>query len=137
MTASCGIDLPCADLGTIVAAVGALGTAAYGLVDASKSVAGGMSNPGFRYVRNAVSPLTSDEPGQGGLNRAQILDVLRANWLNGVAKADQKAAAKSLVRMGLTSANANMLAAATGISAAALAAATQSIETGTPLTPDN
>jgi hypothetical protein len=40
-----------------IAAAGALGTAAYGLVDASKAAWGGMSNPGFGYIRDAVQSL--------------------------------------------------------------------------------
>jgi hypothetical protein len=138
-------DLASAHLSSIITAVGALGAAAFGLVDASKTIAGGMSNPGFGYVREAVEPLTSAAAAgaapaggaatAGGLDRAQILRVLRANWLNGVAKADQKAIAKSLIRMGLTSVNATALAGATGLNTPALVAATTSIENGTPLTP--
>src|SRR5262245_32560916 len=89
----------------IVAAAGGLGTAAYGRVDASKAVAGGMSNPGFGYIRTAVKPLIGGADGAGGgataFGPVQILATLRANWLNGVAKADQKAKAKSLIRLGL------------------------------------
>ncbi len=115
----------------IIAAVGALGTAAYGLVDASKFAYGGMSNPGFGYIKKAVEPLLG---AAGGYGPSQIIATLKANWLNGMAKADQKAAAKSLIRLGLTSGNAALLAKATGVDEKALSAAAQSVTNGTPLT---
>jgi hypothetical protein len=45
------------NIANAVAATGALGTAAFGLIDASKAIAGGMSNPGFGYIRKAVEPI--------------------------------------------------------------------------------
>lgn len=116
----------------LIAAAGALGTAAFGLVDASKSVAGGMSNPGFGYVKKAIENLLPADA--AGYGRKQVLETLRANWLNGVAKADQKAAAKSLIRLGLTAGNAARLAAATGINAEQLVNAATSIAKGAALT---
>ena len=116
----------------IIAAIGALGTAAYGLVDASKSVAGGMSNPGFGYVRKAVEPLLG---AAGAYGKLQILETLKANWLNGMAKADQKAVAKSLIRLGLTSDKAEALAKATGVDAKALADAAKAVTDGALLSP--
>ncbi|MGH7122869.1 MAG: hypothetical protein ACREFI_00755, partial [Stellaceae bacterium] len=71
---------------TLLAAAGGLGTAAFGLVDASKACFGGMSNPGFGYIKRAVTPLLAAQ-GAGAFGRAQILATLKANWLNGVAKA--------------------------------------------------
>jgi hypothetical protein len=123
-----------AGIGTLLAAAGGLGTAAYGLVDASKAVAGGMSNPGFGFIREAVRPLLGGADGATAFGAEQILATLRANWLNGVAKADQKAVAKSLIRLGLTSGNAAQLAAATGVDAIELNAAAQRVQNGTALT---
>ncbi len=129
------------NLTTFLAAAGGLGTAAFGLVDASKAVAGGMSNPGFGYVRQAVTPLLVASVGSAGstqgstvFGKTQILATLRANWLNGVAKADQKAIAKSLIRLGLTPDNAAQLAAATGVNPTELIAVTQRIRDGQSLT---
>jgi hypothetical protein len=116
-----------------MAAAGALGTAAYGLVDSSKAIAGGMSNPGFGYIRDALGPMIPEQGqgrGAGAFGKKEILATLRANWLNGVAKSDQKAAAKSLIHMLLTPENAARLANATGVDAAGLAAAAQSISGG-------
>jgi hypothetical protein len=123
-----------AGIGTLLAAAGGLGTAAYGLVDASKAVAGGMSNPGFGFIREAVRPLLGGADGATAFGAEQILATLRANWLNGVAKADQKAVAKSLIRLGLTSGNAAQLAAATGVDATELNAAAQRVQNGAALT---
>lgn len=111
-----------------VAAAGGLGTAAYGLVDSSKAIAGGISNAGFGYIRKALVPLV------GPPGHVPVLGTLRANWLNGVAKADQKAIAKSLVRLGLTPENAPRLAGETGVDAARLATAARNVHGGEPLT---
>lgn len=117
-----------------IAAAGSLGTAAYGLVDASKAVLGGMSNPGFGYVEAAVTPLLAPADPGAAFGPTQILATLKANWLNGVAKADQKAAAKSLIRQGLTPASAPRLAQATGVDPDELRALAGRIRDGQNLT---
>lgn len=126
------------NISKFMAAAGALGTAAFGLVDSSKAIAGGMSNPGFGYIRRQVDRIIGKEArksgGAGGLSNADILATLRANWLNGVAKSDQKAAAKSLIRMSITPENAEQLANATGVDAAALRDVAQRIRDGEQLT---
>ena len=102
----------------LIAAAGALGTAAFGLVDATKAFWGGLSNPGFGYIRQAVASLLGPPARRAtAFGHEQILATLRANWLNGVAKADQKAAAKSLIRLMLTPTNARDMAAAVGVNA--------------------
>ena len=124
------------NIGSLLAGIGGLGTAAYGVVDTSKAFWGGASNIGFGFVRNAVEPFikgTGDGSEQTVFGRTQILVTLRANWLNGVAKADQKAAAKSLIRLCLTRGNANQLAIAAGVDQAELSTVAQSINNGTPL----
>jgi len=45
------------DLSKIVLAMGALGTAAYGVVDASKGFWGGISNRGFGDIKKVVSKM--------------------------------------------------------------------------------
>jgi hypothetical protein len=121
-----------------IAAAGALGTAAYGLVDASKVAWGGMSNPGFGYIRDAVQSLIGKATPTGtvfGLNA--IIATLKANWLNGVAKADQKAKAKGLVRLMLTPDTAEAMAAATGVDPAHLRIAAQRVRDDEDLTPQD
>src|SRR5260370_3690579 len=130
-------------LSQYIAAVGGLGTDAYGLVDASKGVMGGVSNAGFRFVREAVAPLLGAADGSAGkqaptrIGPQDILRTLRANWLNGVAKADQKAIAKSLIRLTITPESAPRLAAGTGVDPKELTAVADRIRAGTPLLPQD
>lgn len=124
-------------IGTFLAAASALGTAAFGLVDASKAWRGGVSNLGFRFIEEAVTPLISSGGAGTAFARSEILTTLKANWLNGVPKADQKAAAKSLIRLGVTPANAAALADATGIDAKAFKAVAVNIGNGKALSPQD
>ena len=117
------------DIGQTIAAIAALGTAAYGLVDASKAIWGGASNAGFGRIRESLARFN---PALNTLANAPW-QTLRANWLNGVSKADQKAVAKALIHLTLSPANANSLAAAVGVDANALKAAATKINDGTAL----
>jgi hypothetical protein len=118
-------------------AAGALGTAAMGLVDATKVFGGGPSNFGFGYVENALepflAPLAEASPAFG---KTQVLRTLRANWLNGVAKADQKAKAKSLIHLGLTKDSAKALARAAGVNPDKLHALAHKVATGAKVPQD-
>jgi hypothetical protein len=115
-----------------LAAAAGLGTAAMGLVDSTKAFCGGPSNFGFGYVKEAVEPfLVTADGGQTALGKAEILRTLKANWLNGVPKADQKAKAKSLIHLGLTQGNAAPLAKAAGVDAEKLTALAQKTADGT------
>src|SRR3954470_8665438 len=117
---------------TILGAIGALGTAASGLVDASKAFHGGISNVGFGKIEEALRPfkraLTAAE--------SDWTATIKANWVNGMHKDDQKAAAKSLIRLGLSSENAESMAAAGHVNPAKLKAAITAVENGDTLTPD-
>lgn len=115
-----------------ITAIAALGTAASGLTDATKVFNGGISNAGFGKIKTALAPF------QSALTAANAnwQDVIRASWINGAPKDDQKAQAKSLVRLGLSSSNAAALAAAGRVDATAFASTLQAIENGTPLTTD-
>ncbi|MDR3481026.1 MAG: hypothetical protein P4L91_09960 [Burkholderiaceae bacterium] len=106
-----------------IAAIGALGTAAYGVVDASKLFLGGPSNHGFNFISALVEKLFPDQgPLGSGLSRDDLVDTLRANWINGVALDDQKGKAKSLVKLMLDEKTAPTLAAITGVDKTALSA---------------
>ena len=121
---------------SLIAAAGGLGAAAMGLVDASKAFWGGPSNFGFRYIRMAVErfvPATADGP--RAYSRADILETLKANWINGVAVADQKAKARSLVHLRLTKDDAPALAPLVGVDPAALQTAATKAATGEPVLP--
>jgi len=70
---------------------------------AQKAFGGGPSNVGFGMVEKAVDrflPAASD--GSQAFGKADILRTLKANWINGVAEADQKAKAKALIHLRLT-----------------------------------
>jgi hypothetical protein len=125
------MDIPgIPNVGDSIAAIAALGTAAYGLVDAMKVFWGGPSVAGFGRIKAALAPFN---PALDTLGNAPW-QTLRANWLNGVAKADQKAAAKSLIHLALSPGNAKKLAAAVGINADTLETVAKKINKGTELT---
>jgi len=115
-------------------AVGALGTAAFGLVDGSKAFRGGISNRGFGYIRNALTPF---EP---ALSRAlgdnpecDWRAVMRSHWISGREKAEQKAIAVGLVQLGLTRDNAETLAPAGQVDPFALRDVVVALESGREL----
>jgi hypothetical protein len=127
------------ELGSVVVAIGALGTAAFGLVDAAKiGRSGGISNTGFGYIRDAVRQLlpgaSRNASSAEGTARGNLLDVLHGNWINGRPLADQKTIAKSLIKLQLTSATAGDFAAATGVDGGALSGVAQSMTSGEGLT---
>lgn len=112
-----------------ITAIGALGTAAFGLVDATKIFGGGVSNIGFGSIDHALSPFKS------ALESATVdwRATLRANWINGMAKEDQKTAAKTLIRLGISSTNVDALALAGHVDQADFRNALDAIGTGAPL----
>ncbi len=106
--------------GQIIGAIAALGTAAYGVVDATKGFYGGVSNVGFPSVAELINflfhpkgtPAESraeskyltkkfDDIQGDGLSTAAILRTLKSNWINGMPGADQRAIAKSLIKLRL------------------------------------
>jgi len=119
-----------------LAAISGLGTAAYGLVDAFKAWGGGISNAGFGYIRRAASPFLSTDVSLA-FGKKDIMATLQANWINGVDKAEQKAKAKALIRLGLTSDGSEQLANAAGIDATELKLCAERISNGTDLTPED
>jgi hypothetical protein len=127
-------DLP-NNLPRIITAIGALGTAAMGLVDSAKALPViSVNRIGFSHVDAQVKALT---PGTAAnaLSQAKVLDTLRANWYNGTALTAQKSIAKSLIKVGLSPATAPALAAATGVDAGILGSIAAKIISGAPLVP--
>lgn len=118
-------------LSDLVVAVGALGTASYGLVDVSKAFGGGVSNHGFARIAAAMTKLYP--AGAGPLDLAEILDELRASWLNGKPMREQIAQARCLIKLRFDPAGAPALAAATGLDAARLSALAGKLDQGVPL----
>ena len=92
-------------ISTIIAAVGAVGTAAFGLVDALKALpGGGISRAGFKFIRQTILKLAPEVAALDGtgLSRDSILYTLQSQWINGTATADQINIAKSLIKLRLT-----------------------------------
>jgi hypothetical protein len=125
------------DLSKIVLAVGSLGTAAYGVVDVSKGFGGGISNRGFGDIKKIIAafiPEGSDtDLGASALGLTSVLATLRANWLNGMALADQKSVAKALIKLNLNTATADRMARATGVDANLLGSVAKKLSTGDAL----
>jgi hypothetical protein len=124
-------------LGHIITAIGGLGTAAFGLLDALKPVIPWINHIGFGGIRGTVAALTPDEPNAkqpvNTLPQKNILQSLLANWVNGTDLASQKAIAKSLVKLHLSVGNAHDLAVATNVDPLLLTQVAESIVSGTAL----
>ena len=127
------MTMPIDGIPEAITAVAALGTASYGLVDASKVVRGGVSNRGLGVVRNALAPFGA---AFGAEWRAIAQATIRSNWLNGIALADQKAAAKALIRLGLSATSAAAAAKITNVDSDALTSAVGNAAKGQSLSGD-
>lgn len=126
--ASIGLD----NFGAALAALSALSTASFGLVDASKAFWGGVSNVGLPHIRRSLDPF---EPAlAAAVGSGTWWTLVRANWLNGVPKVDQKAQVRALLKLGLSAATAPSLAIGAQVDPAALAAAAGKLTSGKPLT---
>jgi len=143
-SATGSINLPQATL-----AVGALGTAAFGLVDATKALLGGISNVGFGQIKAIMTKLlpaptpsapaadasdaTVTPESSPGLPWSDIKSILYANWINGMAAPDQKAVAKAFIKLHFNASTAGALAALTGVDAATLKSVAQKVPAAAPL----
>jgi hypothetical protein len=116
----------------IITAIGGLGTAAFGLVDASKALGGGVNHIGFGGIKKTVGSLTPGTP-TNAMSRDKIVATLKANWFNGTDLGSQKSIAKSLIKLNLNTSNATALAATTGVDPTTLNAVAANIAAGTPL----
>lgn len=125
-------------LGQVITAIGGLGTAAFGLVDAAKSAFSGINRVGLKHIHEVVSELAPEGASAGGpvnaLPQANILESLEANWVNGNDLASQKAIAKSLIKLHLSPGNSAALAEATSVDPVVLKQVATSIISGTALT---
>jgi hypothetical protein len=122
----------------IIAAVGALGTAAFGLVDTFKALpGGGISRVGFKFIRRTILTLAPEVPSlEGtGLSRNAMISTLLSQWINGIATEDQVNIAKSLIKLRLTPDTVAALAGATAVDENILSQIADSIGSGTALTP--
>ena len=122
---------------TAITAIGALGTAAFGLVDASKLLPWLVPSSGFAFIRKLVkqlAPESSAIPKGSALTVAAITDSLRANWINGMTLADQKTVAKTLFKLRLNAETAPELASITGVDKGRLTSVATKLANGEPMT---
>jgi hypothetical protein len=121
-----------------ITAVGALGTAAFGLVDASKLLPGLVPSSGFAFIRKLVTqlapPSVGTVPRGSALAVPAITDTLHANWVNGMALADQKSVAKTLFKLRLNAETASELAAITGVDKDVLTSVAEKLANGQEMT---
>jgi hypothetical protein len=123
-------------IGVIITAIGGLGLASFALVDASKALpGGGASNTGFDYIERAVRRfLPASAQAMDGESLADsILQILHANWINGMALADQRAIAKSLLKLKLGKSTAAQFALATEVAEPELAQVAERMTSGEAL----
>lgn len=122
--------------GNTIAAIGSLGVAAQSVVDACKFLPyGGPSHLGFDYIRKAVQLFI---PGVGYGEEAHmvtgaLLNNLHGNWVNGMALADQKAIAKSLIKLRLDPNNAEQYAKVAAVDPSVLKQIATKLQAGQPL----
>jgi hypothetical protein len=129
------------NLVNFIAASGGLGTAAMGVVDATKGLAGGPSRVGFGEIKSALRPFLNASRAAGDASapgRAvnDMIQTLRANWMNGVALTDQKTKAKALIHLGLTAQAAPALAGLAGVDGEKLTNLARKVANGTAPAPD-
>lgn len=133
-----GMTITLTNVTAVIAAVGALGTAAFGLVDAFKTLpGGGISRAGFKFVRRVILRLAPQAPAfEGtGLSRESLLYTLQSQWINGASTNDQVSIAKSLIKLRLTPDTSEALAKAAGVDAALLKDVAKNLVSGAALTP--
>ena len=123
---------------TAITAIGALGTAAFGLVDASKLVPVLIPSSGFAFIRKLVTqfapPSGGTVPRDSALAVPSITDTLHANWINGMALADQKSVAKTLLKLRLNAETAPELAGLTGVDKDVLTSVAEKLANGQAMT---
>jgi hypothetical protein len=118
--------------GAALAALGALSTAAFGLLDSTKAFWGGVSNVGLGHLRTALKPF--DPALAAAVGEDNGWTTVRANWVNGIPKPDQKATIRALIKLGLSPATARSIAQAAHVDPAALEAAAKKLAVGKDLT---
>lgn len=129
------------NLGAAITAIGALGTAAFGLLEAIKPAFKSINRIGFDGIHRTVAALTPPETNAAGaasapmnaLPQARVLQTLESNWVNGNDLASQKAIAKSLIKLHMSAGNAAALARAANVDEQLLTEAAVSMAAGKSL----
>lgn len=115
-----------------IGAVGALGTAASGLVDITKLFAGGVSRVGFETIKKQLRPFSTM---LNAVPDGAALETIYGLWINGAAIEDQKAKTKAMIKLGLRPDTVPAMATATGLPILELTTLAQNIVDGIDLTP--
>ena len=123
-----------------ITAMGALGLAAFALVDALKAwPGGGISNVGVKHILEGCLPFAAalrngaGRPAEtigGARSPAVWQELLRAQWRNGRDKDTQKSVVRALVRQGLTVGDTDEVARFCNVDAAALRALIEKLKQG-------
>ena len=118
----------------IIAAAGALGTAAFGLVDVSKVVRRALPSAGLTGLKRRLARF--DRTLSQALPDEDWREFVGIMWTSGVAKDEQKAKIRALIRMGLISDQpvVDELARVGGVDQTRLAQIAAKLERGTALT---
>jgi hypothetical protein len=120
----------------LVTAVGALGGASMGLVDTTKLFGGGPSNFGFGFIEDSLAPfLDAAASSSAPFGKHAILRKLKADWLNGVAKENQKSKAKSLIQLNVSQVDPVALANVAAVDPGQLQSAVQKKASGQDISP--
>jgi hypothetical protein len=121
------VEIATLQLSQIITAVGGLGTAAFGLLEALKPVFGSINRMGLDSINQTVASLTTAQAGPAQpadplntLPLKNILATVEANWVNGADLTAQKAVAKSLIKLHLSPATAEAVAANVNVDPATL-----------------
>jgi hypothetical protein len=127
------------DIGSVVGAIGALGLASFALVDATKiGRDGGVSHSGFIFIERAIQRLLPAERRTGRTEDPDqprtVLDIAHANWIVGLPLTDQKAIAKTLIKLRLTTETAPRFAAVTHVNVEVLKHVAAKMNDGRDLT---
>jgi hypothetical protein len=120
-----------------IAAIGALGTASFGIVDGLKTLpVVGVSNSGYAFIQRGIQHFFAKATRKTAKGDLKILfDTLHGNWINGRELNDQKAIAKSLIKLRLDSTTAAQFANSTGVDEQILSRVGAKMSNNTPLDP--
>lgn len=134
------ITITTLQLSQIITAVGGLGTAAFGLLEALKPFFSSINRMGLSNIQSTISALTPGQTGDGvpydPLNappQKSILATIEANWVNGADLVAQKAVAKSLIKLHLSPGTAEAVAKNINVDPATLRSIAVKTLAGTPL----
>lgn len=117
--------------GAALAALSGLSTAAFGLLDSSKAFGGGVSKIGLKHIRAALGEF--EDVLAAGVGADRWWGVIRANWLNGMPKLEQKATVRAMLKLGLNADTAESLAGGCKVDGQALRAIANKLAKGQEL----